>query len=85
VSLSPEQSSRSGASASGSHYLVYIRDDERTTPPGVNAYEVRVIRRGVIEVRDDLFVSPCNPVIEDRPRPGAVSSERDPPAGGVCN
>lgn len=49
----------------GSYGVVYIRDDERTTPPGVNAFEVRVIRRGMVEVRDDPFLSPCNPVIED--------------------
>lgn len=49
----------------GSFGVVYIRDDERTDPPGPNAYEVRVIRRGMVEVRDDPFLSPCNPVIED--------------------
>jgi Immunity protein 7 len=49
----------------GSWGLIYERDDESSLPPGPNAYRVRVIARGEIEERDDPFLSPCNPVIED--------------------
>jgi Immunity protein 7 len=49
----------------GSFGLVYERDDETPDPPGPNAFRVRVIARGKISERQDPFLSPCNPVIED--------------------
>lgn len=49
----------------GSHGLLYDRDDEATEPPGPNAYRVRVLARGRITEREDPFLSPCNPVVED--------------------
>lgn len=49
----------------GSWGILYDRDDEATEPPGPNAYRVRVLARGQITEREDPFLSPCNPVIED--------------------
>lgn len=49
----------------GSSGLAYERDDETTDPPGPNAYKVTVLARGVLSVREDPFLSPCNPVVED--------------------
>jgi Immunity protein 7 len=49
----------------GSYGLVYDRDDEMPDPPGPNAFRVRVLARGKISERQDPFLSPCNPVIED--------------------
>lgn len=49
----------------GSRGILYERDDETTAPPGPNAYRVRVLARGRITEREDPFLSPCNPVIED--------------------
>ena len=49
----------------GSWGLIYDRDDETELPPGPNAYRVRVLARGAVEVRDDPFLSPCRPTIED--------------------
>lgn len=45
--------------------LIYERDDETTEPPGQNAYRVTVVARGRLSVRDDPFLSPNVPVIED--------------------
>lgn len=49
----------------GSWGLVYERDDEALTPPGPNAFRVRVLARGVLQEQGDPFLSPCNPAIED--------------------
>jgi hypothetical protein len=49
----------------GSYGLLYDRDDERVEPPGGNAFRVRVLARGTVTERDDPFLSPNNPVIED--------------------
>ena len=49
----------------GSWGLVYERDDEMPDPPGVNAFRVRKVARGMISEEVDTFLSPCNPVIED--------------------
>lgn len=49
----------------GSWGLIYDRDDQMPDPPGPNAFRVRVMARGKISERQDPFLSPCNPVIED--------------------
>jgi hypothetical protein len=49
----------------GSSGLIYERDDETADPPGPNAHKVTVLARGVFHVREDSFLSPCNPVVED--------------------
>ena len=49
----------------GSWGLIYDRDDEMPNPPGPNAFRVRVMARGKLTERQDPFLSPCNPVIED--------------------
>ena len=49
----------------GSFGLIYDRDDEMPNPPGPNAFRVRVMARGKLTERQDPFLSPCNPVIED--------------------
>jgi Immunity protein 7 len=49
----------------GSWGLVYERDDEMTSPPGPNAFRVRVVARGIVQERLDTYLSPCMPVIED--------------------
>jgi hypothetical protein len=49
----------------GSWGLVYDRDDEMSCPPGPNGFRVRIIARGVVTEKNDQFLSPCNPVIED--------------------
>jgi hypothetical protein len=48
----------------GSYGMLYERDDERTTPPGSNAFRVRVLARGRVTEPADPFLSPCIPVIE---------------------
>ncbi|HEY4867755.1 MAG TPA: Imm7 family immunity protein, partial [Candidatus Dormibacteraeota bacterium] len=45
--------------------LLYERDDEMPVPPGPNAFRVRVLARGRIELRLDPFLSPNIPTIED--------------------
>jgi hypothetical protein len=49
----------------GSYGLLYERDDEMPVPPGPNAFRVRVLARGRIELRLDPFLSPNIPTIED--------------------
>ncbi len=49
----------------GSWGLIYDRDDEMPNPPGPNGFRVRVLARGKLTERQDPFLSPCNPVIED--------------------
>ncbi|MFY1634569.1 Imm7 family immunity protein [Solwaraspora sp. WMMB335] len=49
----------------GSYGILYDRDDERSDPPGPNAFRVRIIRRGQIAQESDNFLSPCQPLIED--------------------
>jgi hypothetical protein len=49
----------------GSYGLLYESDDERTEPPGNNAFRVRVLARGSVTERDDPFLTPLQPVIED--------------------
>jgi len=49
----------------GSWGLGYERDDEMQSPPGPNAFRVRVLARGRVEERSDPFLSPCQPTIED--------------------
>jgi hypothetical protein len=49
----------------GSFGLIYERDDEMPDPPGTNAFRVRVMARGKLTERQDPFLSPVNPVIED--------------------
>ncbi|WP_410562269.1 Imm7 family immunity protein [Amycolatopsis sp. cmx-4-61] len=51
----------------GSYGVLYERSDDPAdfNPPGDNAFRVKVMSRGRIEVRLDPFLSPCRPVIED--------------------
>jgi hypothetical protein len=53
------------AALPGSFGILYERDDERIAPPGPNAFRVRVLARGRVSERDDPFLSPCVPTIED--------------------
>jgi hypothetical protein len=52
------------ANLPGSYGILYERDDERSDPPGRNAFRVRVLARGQVSERDDPFLSPCVPTIE---------------------
>lgn len=49
----------------GSSGILYERSDDMESPPGTNAFRVRVMARGVIVTRLDPFLSPCRPTIED--------------------
>lgn len=49
----------------GSWGLVYDRNDDWLEPSLVNAFRVRVLARGSISVREDTFLSPWRPTIED--------------------
>jgi hypothetical protein len=49
----------------GSYGLLYERDDERTDPPGPDAFAVRRMAKGVITNRLDALLSPTIPTIED--------------------
>ncbi|MBM7773969.1 hypothetical protein JOD54_004173 [Actinokineospora baliensis] len=49
----------------GSWGVFYERDDEAVEPPGSNAFRVWAVARGEISYREDPFLSPCNPIIED--------------------
>lgn len=49
----------------GSWGILYERDDESVEWPGSNAFKVTVMARGRLSLRDDPFLSPCNPTIED--------------------
>ena len=48
--------------APGAYGLLYVWDDEGETP---NAFRVWVLRRGRLEQREDVLLSPCAPTIED--------------------
>ena len=50
---------------SGSYGLIYWYDDEMQGVNRHNGYRVMVIARGRIEYRNDPFLSPVVPVIED--------------------
>lgn len=49
----------------GSYGVLYAYDDERLTTPGGNAFEVSVMRKGVVTVEEDAYLSPIVPRIED--------------------
>jgi Immunity protein 7 len=49
----------------GAYGLLYEHDDERTEPPGPNAFRVRVLARGMVTERADPFLSPLRPVVAD--------------------
>lgn len=49
--------------ALGSYGLLYFRDDEDSSLE--NGFKVGVLRRGGFSFRNDPFLSPCIPVIED--------------------
>lgn len=52
--------------APGSYGLVYYWNDENYDANDYeNAFRVLVIKRGTCEWKDDFFLSPCIPVIED--------------------
>ncbi|MEV6281214.1 Imm7 family immunity protein [Kribbella sp. NPDC051770] len=48
-----------------SYGLIYERDDETTEHPGHNAFRVTVLARGKLSIREDPFLSPAYPTIED--------------------
>jgi Immunity protein 7 len=48
----------------GSYGVLYVRDDE--DPEGfANGFRVWVLKRGTMSVREDAFLTPCVPGIED--------------------
>jgi len=49
----------------GSYGLLYERAADMPEPPGQGAFRVRVMTRGTLEFREDPFLSPIRPVIED--------------------
>jgi hypothetical protein len=49
----------------GSWGLVYDRSDDWSDPPRSNAFRVRVLARGRVTIREDSFLSPWRPTIED--------------------
>jgi hypothetical protein len=49
----------------GSYGILYESDDERVDPPGGNAFRVRVMARGRLTEREDPFLSPLVPTIDD--------------------
>ena len=50
----------------GSYGLLYDRsDNDPDFPGGPNAFRVRVMARGRLTTRQDPFLSPVQPVIED--------------------
>lgn len=51
--------------APGSYGLLYWRDDEDASPPGMGEFRVRVLARGTITDRFDPFLSPTIPTIEN--------------------
>jgi hypothetical protein len=52
-----------GEKAPGSYGLLYVWDDE--DPQFFNQFRVYVLARGTVAEREDPFLSPCVPVIED--------------------
>lgn len=50
---------------SGSYGLLYWRDDEDTSPPGMGNFRVSILARGRVLERFDPFLSPTTPIIED--------------------
>ena len=53
-----------GNIAHGSYGLLYIRDDE-DTKGNDNRFQVFVLTRGNLYEREDLFLSPFVPIVED--------------------
>ena len=49
----------------GAYGLLYERDDEPGLPGGIPNFTVRVLARGQIVIREDPFLSPNQPTIED--------------------
>lgn len=49
----------------GSYGILYESDDERVEAPGTNAFRVRVMARGELTEREDPFLSPIEPTIDD--------------------
>lgn len=49
----------------GAYGLVYEYDEQIETPGGRGVFSVKVIRRGMCELRLDPFLSPTAPVAED--------------------
>ncbi len=51
--------------APGSYGLLYLWDDEDLIHGSENKFKVFVLARGSLEEKDDMYLSPCNPIIED--------------------
>jgi hypothetical protein len=64
----------------GSYGLLYERfdQDNAPTPPGRDAFRVRVMARGVVQVRLDPFLSPLEPDVRGD-LSGPVTKERTNP------
>lgn len=50
--------------APGSYGLLYIRDDESVDGHN-NEFKVIVLAKGSLQMKEDVLLSPCVPVIED--------------------
>lgn len=57
--------SRIGELAPGSYGLIYLYDDE-DVEGRENRFQVFSLARGIVEEREDTFLSPVIPMIEDR-------------------
>jgi Immunity protein 7 len=49
----------------GSYGLLYWRDNEDSSPPGLGEFHVKVLARGMLTDRFDPFLSPVVPTIEN--------------------
>lgn len=49
--------------AKGSYGMLYIRDSENNQSH--NCFKVYVLARGELSEKEDMYLSPCNPIIED--------------------
>ncbi|GFZ90487.1 hypothetical protein GCM10008018_40990 [Paenibacillus marchantiophytorum] len=52
-----------GTQAKGSYGLLYIRD--AADKQSHNTFKVYVLARGILTQKEDMYLSPCNPTIED--------------------
>lgn len=52
-----------GNQAKGSYGLLYVRD--ATDKLSHNSFKVYVLARGKVTEKEDIYLSPCNPTIED--------------------
>lgn len=56
-----------GKMAPGSYGILYVIDDEDMSDENYNKFKVYVLKKGTVEERNDPFLSPFTPTVENFP------------------